>query len=307
MDVSLRIRQRLDELGLDQKDLASATQVTESYISQLLTRRKAPPAPDRTDIYEKISSFLKLPGKELEKLAEAQRLHEAKRRVAEHPGPLFQDFRELLLRKCAPENRQEVRRIFEKEAFGELERLVTQKVLEAAQRAAREELQREEQVRSMAQVGGRSYQDLRVAILEFLDTDILHVSADSCVSFLEPTIDSWDINLATFSMEVVLNRQMAKNGTKRYEFAEQPAQDSPVLEPGFHDFLANDAMSGDAAEDEIEFLKRLRFTGSRPTSLYYYRELQNLRDPLHFTPAGTAAGDDVTDDGLGAPPRRRFS
>jgi hypothetical protein len=34
--------------------------------------------------------------------------------------------------------------------------------------------------------------------------------------------------------------------------------------------------------EEIEFLKKLRFNGKRPTPLYYYRELQNLRDPLHF-------------------------
>jgi hypothetical protein len=50
VDVPLLIRQRLSELGLDQKDLAAATQVTESYISQLLARKKAPPAPGRTDI-----------------------------------------------------------------------------------------------------------------------------------------------------------------------------------------------------------------------------------------------------------------
>jgi hypothetical protein len=29
-------------------------------------------------------------------------------------------------------------------------------------------------------------------------------------------------------------------------------------------------------------LKRLKFNGRRPAPLYYYRELQNLRDPLHF-------------------------
>ena len=45
MDVSFVIRQRLDEFGLDQRELARAAQVTESYISQLLTRKKAPPAP----------------------------------------------------------------------------------------------------------------------------------------------------------------------------------------------------------------------------------------------------------------------
>ena len=54
------IKQRLSELGFDQRDLAAATQVTESYVSQLLTRRKAPPAPGRTDMYDKIGEFLKL-------------------------------------------------------------------------------------------------------------------------------------------------------------------------------------------------------------------------------------------------------
>ena len=38
-------------------------------------------------------------------------------------------------------------------------------------------------------------------------------------------------------------------------------------------------------EQEIEFLKMLKFEGRRPSPLYYYRELQSLRDPLHFTAA----------------------
>jgi len=58
VDGSLLIRHRLKELGLEQKDLAAAAQVTESYISQLLARKKAPPAPGRTDIYEKIGRAL---------------------------------------------------------------------------------------------------------------------------------------------------------------------------------------------------------------------------------------------------------
>ena len=53
MDVALVIRHRLRELGVEQRDLATAAQVTESYISQVLNGKKAPPAPNRTDIYEK--------------------------------------------------------------------------------------------------------------------------------------------------------------------------------------------------------------------------------------------------------------
>ena len=106
MDVSLLIRHRLNELELDQKDLAAAAQVTESYISQLLTRKKVPPAPGRTDIYDRMSEFLKLPAGELSKLADVQRQEDLKKRVAEPPRPLFKETRELVLRKCEPERRR---------------------------------------------------------------------------------------------------------------------------------------------------------------------------------------------------------
>ena len=285
MDVSLLIRQRLRDLDLDQKDLAAATQVTESYISQLLARKKAPPAPVRTDIYEKMGQFLKLPAGELSRLADVQRQQEMKKKAAEPPGPLFKECRELILRKCDASRRAEARAIFEKEAFGELERLVTQKILDVAQGLAREELRSEEWLRLMAELSGRSYEQMRVAILEFLDSDVFHVSIESCVSFLEPMIDSWDIDLKSFGMEIVLNRRLAPGTVKRFEFTEVAAEEFGQ-ELGFEEFLRNKSLSGNATEEEIEFLKRLKFRGRRPTPLYYYRELQSLRDPLHFQTAG---------------------
>ena len=280
MDVPSLIRHRLNELGLDQKDLAAAAQVTESYISQILTRKKAPPAPGRTDIYDRMGEYLRLPAGELSKLAEVQRLQELKKRIAQPPGPLFKECRELILRKCEPARRKEIGRVFEKEPFGELERLVTQKLLDATQAVAREELSSEERLRSMAQVAGRSYEQMRVAILEFLDADALSVSIENSVSFLDPMIDSWDIDLKTFGIEVVLNRRLAPRSVKRFEFAER---DSPPPEPGFEQFLKDKSLSGDATEEELEFLKALKFKERRPVPIYYYRELQNLRDPLHFS------------------------
>src|SRR5438132_14316760 len=120
MDVPLVIRHRLRELGLEQKDLAAAAQVTESYISQLLARKKAPPAPGRTDIYDKMGKLLRLPGGELSKLADLQRQEELKKKVAEPPRPLFKDCRELILHKCEPNKQKQIRGIFEKEPFGAL-------------------------------------------------------------------------------------------------------------------------------------------------------------------------------------------
>jgi len=282
VDVSLLIRQRLTELGLEQKDLAAAAQVTESYISQLLARKKAPPSPGRTDIYEKIGKALKLPSGELSKLAELQRQEELRKRAAEVPRPLFKECRELILRKCNSAREKEVRRIFEKEPFGELERLVTQKLLDVAQGVAKEELRNEEWLRLMAQLGDRSYEQVRVSILEFLDTDVFNVSVENCISFLDPIVDSWDIDLKTFGMQVVPNRRLTAGSLKRFEFAEQESPEPVAVEPGLEQFLRDVSLSGDATEEEIAFLKALKLRGKRPSPIYYYRELQNLRDPLHF-------------------------
>jgi transcriptional regulator with XRE-family HTH domain len=282
VDVSLLIRHRLKELGLEQKDLAAAAQVTESYISQLLARKRAPPSPGRTDIYEKIGRALKLPTGELSKLADLQRAEELRKRVAESPRPLFKECRELILRKCNAGRRDEVRRIFEKVPFGELERLVTQKLLDVAQGVGKEELQSEGWLRLMAELSDRSYEQVRVAILEFLDADVFNVSVENCVFFLDPIIDSWDIDLKTFGMTVVPNRRVTAANLKRFEFVEQAPPQPVSLEPGLEQFLNDRSLSGDATEEEIAFLVALKLRGKRPSPIYYYRELQNLRDPLHF-------------------------
>jgi hypothetical protein len=131
---------------------------------------------------------------------------------------------------------------------------------------------------------------MRVMILEFLDTDVFHVSLENCVSFLDPLIDSWDIDLSTFGMQIVLNRRLAPRHSKRFEFVETEPDQPFGGEPGLNGFLQDASLSGNITQEEIEFLKRLRFNGKRPTPLYYYRELQNLRDPLHYrTEAGHPA------------------
>jgi len=282
VDVPFVIRHRLEELGLEQQDLARAARVTESYISQLLTRKKAPPASNRTDIYARIDKFLKLPTGEMAKLADLQRKEELKRELGDALAPLFHEVRELVLRKCNPQRREHVRAIFEKQPFGELERLVTQTLLDVVKRAAKNELENDYWLRMVAQLSGRSYEEMRVVVLEFLDTDIFHVSAENCVSFLDPLIESWDIDLATFGLEIVLNHSVVPGQAKRFEFVERESEPPVGEEPGLQEFLQDPSLSGSATAEEVEFLKQLRFKHARPTPLYYYRELQNLRDPLHF-------------------------
>jgi len=285
VDVSLIIKHRLEEFGLEQRDLAHAAQVTESYISQLLTGKRAPPAPNRTDIYDKMDKFLKLPSGELARLADHQRKQQLKRELGDDPAPLFREVRELILRKCNPDTARHVRGVFERQPFGELERLVTQKLLDVVKGLAQQELENAAWLRSVAELSGRSYEAMRVIVLEFLDTDIFQVSIEDCVSFLDPLIESWDIDLATFALQIVLNDRLVAGNVKKFEFIELESDQHFVEEPGLKGFLQDPSLSATATAEELAFLKRLKFKGKRPTPLYYYRELQNLRDPLHFRTA----------------------
>jgi hypothetical protein len=79
-----------------------------------------------------------------------------------------------------------------------------------------------------------------------------------------------------------LNRRLMGRQPKRFEFVERGTEAPFEMEPGLEEFLNDTFLSGDATEEEIEILKRLRFNGVRPTPLYFYREVQSLRDPLHF-------------------------
>jgi len=285
VDVSLIIKHRLEEFGLEQRDLAHAAQVTESYISQLLTGKRAPPAPNRTDIYDKMDKFLKLPSGELARLADHERKQQLKRELGDDPAPLFREVRELILRKCNPDTARHVRGVFERQPFGELERLVTQKLLDVVKGLAQQELENAAWLRSVAELSGHSYEAMRVIVLEFLDTDIFQVSIEDCVSFLDPLIESWDIDLATFALQIVLNDRLVAGNVKKFEFIELESDQHFVEEPGLKGFLQDPSLSATATAEELAFLKRLKFKGKRPTPLYYYRELQNLRDPLHFRTA----------------------
>jgi hypothetical protein len=154
--------------------------------------------------------------------------------------------------------------------------------LDVVKNVAREELGSETWLRTLAHLGDRSYEQMRVIVLEFLDADIFTVSVEHCVTFLEPLLESWDMDLTTFGMDIVLNRRLVPEHLKHVAFIETPSADPGDQEPGLAAFLKDTSLSGDATAEEIAFLKRLKFQGKRPTPLYYYREVQNLRDPLHF-------------------------
>jgi hypothetical protein len=123
---------------------------------------------------------------------------------------------------------------------------------------------------------------MRVIVLEFLDTDIFNLSVQNFGYFLDPLIESWDIDLVTFGMKIILAPELGRNRIKQFEFVEREPEASTGEEPGLAEFLQDNSLSADITREELAFLKRLTFGDRRPNALYYYRELQNLRDPFHF-------------------------
>src|SRR5260370_8053838 len=119
-----------------------------------------------------MATFLKRRSDRLSKLADHQRREELKRNLGDPPAPLFREIRELILRKCVPGKEKQVREIFEKQPFGELERFVTQKLLDVIKNVAKQELNSENWLHVLARLTGPSYQQSQVTPLHSLNTHV---------------------------------------------------------------------------------------------------------------------------------------
>ena len=282
MDFVLTVRQRLEELALGQRDLASAADVTESYISQVMSRKKLPPLPNRTDIYDKISGLLGVPRDELARLAALQHHEALDRTWRAEPEPRFGPMRELVLRKCRPAKQAAMRAIFEKEAFGTLERLITRTLIESIREEARQHARDEKWLQMISADSGLAYRRMRVRLIDLLDSDPA-ASVGDFPEFIEPLIRSWNFDEQRF----VLTVQLTTGSTRVFRFQQAVKPERAVDEPGLRTFLRDTTLSAGATAAEIEFLRRIRFAeNEHPTPIFYYRTLQNLRDPLNFKAEG---------------------
>src|SRR5881296_1614259 len=95
--VGLLMRRRLRELKRTPRELAEAVQVPETYIADLLAGRRRPPAPGRTDVYDRMTKFLRLHRNDLPTCARAEREGD----TGGHRRPDVK-VRDLLLALCDP-------------------------------------------------------------------------------------------------------------------------------------------------------------------------------------------------------------
>ena len=189
----------LNETEHTPAELAEAVQVPPKYIADLIAARRLLPRPGRTDLYEGITSFLKLGRNELLTCADAERA-QAKPKRRKGPGPKV---RKELLALCEPSTAGKLERDRTKDGVARLADF-SQRLLDATQRATRRKLTDQKSLRGAARSGGSSYVASRFKVLEFLDATADTLTTADVAEFLRPLIDFWDVDIETGVLRVVL-------------------------------------------------------------------------------------------------------
>ncbi len=210
MKVGELVRRRLRELKRTPQELAQAVRVSEEYIADLVAGRRRPPAPGRTDVYASMTKFLRLHRNDLPACARLERAAEQGGRRRLDPR-----VRKLLLELCEPAKARVLSRRVARPSGAELDYLIAQRLLEVAQGFVSRQLEDEVGIRVAATREACSYLDVRMRLLEFLDATAESITPQDVEDFVRPRIASWNIDLDTHAMRIVLRSQEPAPRLKR--------------------------------------------------------------------------------------------
>lgn len=199
--VGALLRRRLREIKRTPAELAEAVEVPVEYIDALIAGTRRPPLPARTDIYPKMTSFLRLAREEIATAARAERASVRRK----HPGPSA-DIRRELLALCERAKARQLERRRASRGDAELTALLD-RLLDVTQGAVRRLLDDQISLRLAAADRASSYVAMRYRILEFLDATAETLTEDHLAEFVRPRVQHWDVDLATGVLRVVLRPQ----------------------------------------------------------------------------------------------------
>ena len=213
------LRRRLREVNRSRDELAEVLEVPGAYLDDLISGARRPPLPGRTDIYQKMTSFLRLGRNDLAACAHAERA-DAARGEAPAPEP---GVRRLLLELCEPGTAQVLERRRVRQGSAELAGFI-QRLLDVTQGAVRRLLDDQITLRLAAGARGTTYLELRLNVLEFLDATPDTLTTDDLTEFVQPRIARWDVNLETGVLWVALRgHEPRERGRGRAPGAGRPA------------------------------------------------------------------------------------
>lgn len=204
------VRRSLRQLQRSPDELAAAVQVSPEYVNDLIAGRRRPPLPGRTDLYDRMTSFLRLGRHELGASALAERTATADA-TPRGPSP---EVAQRLLALCEPETARVLKRRRARDGGTELARL-TQRLLDVVQGLVRRILDDQIGLRIAAADRGMSYIDLRVRLLEFLDGAPDTLTLADLTEHVAPRIALWDVDLEGDVLKVVLRPHEPRNHSRR--------------------------------------------------------------------------------------------
>jgi hypothetical protein len=209
---------RLREVNRSAEQLAEVAQVPATYIDDLISGSRRAPLPARTDIYEKMTSFLRLGRNDLVSCARSERASAA----AQAPVGPDASVRRLLLELCEPETAKVLEKQRGKRGKEDLVDFI-QRLLDITQGAVRRQLDDQVSLRLAAGERGVSYADLRLSVLEFLDATPDTLTTDDVARFVHPRIAKWDVDLETRVLRVALRGQEPRDRGRRGLGESRPA------------------------------------------------------------------------------------
>ena len=207
IEVRRLLAKRLAELEQTSQALAEAAEVPIEYIDDLLAGNRPPPMPRRSDIYDRMASFLKVALSDLEICATFERgdPSAAKPRT---PKPAI---RRVLLDLCDPKTARQLEARRAKQGPAELVGFI-QRVLGVVQREVRRSLTDRVGLRLGARLSDKTYEVVRLEVLEFLDKTAATLTAAEVSKFVKPRIAQWDVDIDTGVLHVVMQGQEPAGG-----------------------------------------------------------------------------------------------
>ncbi len=209
IEVRRLLARRLAELEQTPQALAEAAEVPTEYIDDLIAGNRPPPMPRRSDLYNRMASFLKVALSDLDACAAFER-GDPSGSKPRTPRPAI---RNVLLDLCDPETAQQLEARRAKHGPAELVGVI-QRVLGVVQREVRRSLADRVGLRLQAQHSGKTYEAARLEVLEFLDTTAATLTAAEVSKFVQPRIARWDIDIDTGVLRVVMQGQEPADSRK---------------------------------------------------------------------------------------------
>ncbi len=202
IEVRRLLTQRLAKLEQTSQALAEAAEVPTQYIDDLLAGKRPPPFPGRSDLYDRMASFLKIAPVDIAACATFERGDPS----ASKPRTPKPAIRSALLDLCEPKTAKKLEARRAKQGPAELVGFF-QRVLDVVQRTVRRSLADRMGLRLQARHVGKTYEVARLEVLDFLDTTAATLTIAEVSKFILPRIAKWDVDLETGVLRVVMQGQ----------------------------------------------------------------------------------------------------